>query len=136
MDETPEIAKSEVKQRPGMENLIPFKPGQSGNPNGVPKGTKQLRTILKAMLNEEIEVDVNGVKTKKKFIDLIIRKLLKKANDGDMRAIEMIFDRMDGKPDQKVDVVSDGQPLLPPNIAIFNQGPPLLSSEDEIKNKE
>jgi hypothetical protein len=30
-----------------------WKPGQSGNPNGVPKGTKQLSTWIQKLLNDE-----------------------------------------------------------------------------------
>ena len=33
------------------EDLIPFKPGQSGNPNGRPKGKRNRSTILKELLD-------------------------------------------------------------------------------------
>lgn len=75
-----------------------FKPGQSGNPNGRPKGTKNLSTILKTILEEEIEDDGE----KRTFQEAIIRKLLKKAKDGDIKAIMEIFDRVEGKAKQEV----------------------------------
>lgn len=95
-------------------NAIPpeehkFKPGQSGNPNGRPKGARSLSTILREMLEEEIDVNIDGVKSRKQFQEVIIRKLLKKANDGDMRAIEHIFDRIEGKAKQNLDVTSNGE---------------------------
>ncbi len=37
------------------QNLIPFKPGQSGNPAGVPKGTKHLTTIIRELASKPIE---------------------------------------------------------------------------------
>lgn len=80
-----------------------FKPGQSGNPNGRPKGARSLSTILREMLEEEIDVNIDGVKSRKQFQEVIIRKLLKKANDGDIRAIVEVFDRVEGKPKQEVD---------------------------------
>lgn len=83
-----------------------FKEGESGNPSGRPKGSRNLSTILKEMLDEDIEITIDGKKQKKKFQDLIIRKLIKKANDGDLRAIEQIFDRVEGKPKQSLDVES------------------------------
>lgn len=85
-----------------LANLIPFKEGESGNPAGRPKGSKNLSTILKEMLSEEIEVNIDGEKTKKKFADIIVRKLVKKAHDGDLRAIQEIFDRTEGKAKQEV----------------------------------
>jgi hypothetical protein len=33
------------------EDLIPFKPGHSGNPNGRPKGKRNRSTILKELLD-------------------------------------------------------------------------------------
>lgn len=89
---------------PNPENLKePWKPGDpSPNPAGRPKGSRNLSTILREMLEEEIEVNIDGVKERKKLQDLIIRKLIKKANDGNLRAIEQIFDRVEGKPNQKI----------------------------------
>jgi len=86
------------------DNIVPheFKKGESGNPAGRPTGTRNLSTILREMLEEDIDVVIDGVKTKKQFKDAIIRKLLQKANGGDLRAIEHIMDRMEGKPKEKI----------------------------------
>ena len=84
------------------ENLKPFKEGESGNPHGRPKGTRNLSTILKAMLEEDVEVVIDGKKERRQFQEVIIRKLLKKANDGEIRAIIEIFDRVEGKAKQEI----------------------------------
>lgn len=85
------------------QNLIPWKEGDpSPNPSGRPKGSKNLSTILKAMLEEDVEVVIDGKKERRQFQEVIIRKLLKKANDGEIRAIKEIFDRVDGKSKQEV----------------------------------
>lgn len=100
-----------------MEPIPPkehqFKPGQSGNPAGRPVGSKNLSTILRDMLEEEIDVKVDdtGRKERRKFSELIIRKLIKRASDGDPRAIKEIFDRIEGRAKQSVDVTTDGKPL-------------------------
>jgi hypothetical protein len=86
-----------------LANLIPFKEGESGNPAGRPKGSKNLSTILKEMLEEEIEITLDGKKERKQFKDIIVRRLVKKANDGDLRAIQEIFDRTEGKAKQEVE---------------------------------
>lgn len=85
------------------EELNQFKPGESGNPSGRPRGTKNLSTILREMLQEEIEVDVNGNKEKKTLSDVLVRKLIQKANSGDVRALTEIFDRTEGKAKQEID---------------------------------
>ena len=89
---------------PNPENLNePWKEGDpSPNPSGRPKGSKNLSTILKAMLEEDVEVVIDGKKERRQFQEVIIRKLLKKANDGEIRAIKEIFDRVDGKSKQEV----------------------------------
>ena len=76
------------------------------NKEGRPKGSRNLSTILKAMLEEEIEVTVDGKKERKQFQEVIIRKLLKKANDGEIRAITEIFDRVEGKAKQSIELES------------------------------
>lgn len=96
------------------KNIEPhkFQPGESGNPAGRPKGSRNLSTILKEMLEEEITVDLgDGKKAKKAFKEVIIRKLIKKAADGSEKAIATIFDRVDGKAQQFIDVSSGGEPI-------------------------
>ena len=46
---------------------IPFKPGQSGNPDGRPKGSKNYLTLLEKAL-KDVE-DVKGNKLFKRFIE-------------------------------------------------------------------
>lgn len=80
------------------DNLKPFQPGQSGNPEGRQKGTKNMSTILKEML--ELETEVEGVRMTYK--DAIIKKLIKKSNAGNMKAIQEVFDRTEGKAKQEI----------------------------------
>lgn len=81
-----------------------FKPGQSGNPKGLPKGTKHLSTLLKAMLNEEVMVEGKLIK----FDQALIKKLLKKASEGDIKAIQEVFDRTEGKAKQEIETEHSG----------------------------
>jgi len=111
------------------EEIGQFKEGQSGNPSGRPKGVRNLSTILKEMLEEEIEVNIDGVKSRKQFQEVIIRKLLKKANDGEIRAITEIFDRVEGKAKQEVKF--DGVIQQPPKFIVNQSGPPLANNDTE-----
>lgn len=79
---------------PNPENIESFKwqKGQSGNLSGKPKGTKHLSTLLKEAL------ELGDTKAK------IISSLLKKAiDDNDLKAIQEIFDRTEGKPKQEIE---------------------------------
>lgn len=50
-------------------NLRPWKPGQSGNPAGKPKGTKHLSTWMQEMLeDEEYAYKLTNGKLKKKLL--------------------------------------------------------------------
>lgn len=89
-------------------NLKNFPKGTSGNPAGKPKGTKHLSTVLKEFLESNVTTtDEDGKRSKMPFKEAIIQSLLRKAAKGDVRAIQEIFDRVEGKPDQKVQAITD-----------------------------
>jgi hypothetical protein len=68
----------------------PFEPGTSGNPNGRPKAEVCLTALLRAALAER---DVEGKRTKARAL---IDSLVLQACEGNVRAIQAIFDRIDG----------------------------------------
>lgn len=96
--------------KPGTANIIgkgfDARP-EAINRTGLNKGSKKLSVILREMLDETVEVDINGKKEKRTLKDILVRKLITKASrgDGDVRAISEIFDRVDGKPQD-----NEGQP--------------------------
>ena len=49
-----------VNAKPPVEHQ--FKPGQSGNPNGRPKGTRSLSTIIRDFLEQELDWSLVPVK--------------------------------------------------------------------------
>lgn len=62
-------------------NLRPFKPGQSGNPGGLPKGTKRHATaILEALVDDE-----GGE---------VARKCVALAKAGDVACIRIVMERL------------------------------------------
>lgn len=68
-----------------------FKQGQSGNPNGRPKGSKNIATIVREVLAEEISVGQRGIETKLPKREVIVRKQVEKALRGDQRAAEYVL---------------------------------------------
>ena len=57
-----------------------FKPGQSGNPNGRPKGTPDRRTTLLRELEQDLPALIDALKTN--------------ALAGDMQALKLLLDRL------------------------------------------
>lgn len=83
---------------------MPFKEGQSGNPGGRPKGDKQFREALQTAIKR-----TDGDKTQ---LARIAEALVVKAISGDVPAINAIADRLDGKPNQALEVTHDGEITL------------------------
>ncbi|MFO1148084.1 MAG: DUF5681 domain-containing protein [Alsobacter sp.] len=63
-----------------------FKPGQSGNPRGRPKGAQNVETILRKELLGPITVVEDGRRRKVPRLVALIRRLMEKAFGGDVRA--------------------------------------------------
>lgn len=74
----------------------------SPNPKGRPKGT--ISSIMKEFM---YDVDDNGFSK----IEHLFYILWDKAIKGDLAAIKMIMDRVDGTPRQTVKTVSDMKPI-------------------------
>ncbi len=90
-----------------------FKPGQSGNPAGRVPGSKNLSTILAKYLENDVTTEgLDGIEIKVSAADAVVLKLIRRAvKKGDYRAIREIFDRLEGRTKQSVDVTTDGKPL-------------------------
>ena len=76
-------------------NLKPWPPGQSGNPAGRPKGSKNLRSIVRAILDDTSvyeDLDNWAARNKERTpIQAIVVSLTSKALDGDTKAAELLF---------------------------------------------
>lgn len=79
-----------------------FKPGQSGNPAGRPPKKYSLDALLEAELQKPHGRLPDGSLVTKG--EMINRKLVEKATDGNMKAIEIVTNRLDGKPMQKIQI--------------------------------
>lgn len=64
-----------------------FKPGQSGNPAGRPKGSKAIDMLMEEELDRKIEVTLSGRRTRLSKRQVMIRQLVDKALKGDYKAI-------------------------------------------------
>lgn len=67
-----------------------YKKGQSGNPNGRPKGARGLKHDLRKVLNEKVTVAENGRQVRVSKQLLVLMQLSSKAIKGDLRAIHRL----------------------------------------------
>jgi len=69
-----------------------FKRGQSGNPRGRPRESKNLPTLLTEALNERVIVAENEGRRKITKREVIITQLVNRSAKADLRAIKILLD--------------------------------------------
>jgi len=87
-----------------------WKPGQSGNPAGRPKGSKNFSTLFKKAIKDvaqklELGEDPDAVEIE------IIKKGIKEALSGKYPFYKDIFDRLYGQPTKSIDITTGGEQL-------------------------
>ena len=80
-----------------------FKPGQSGNPGGRPKGSVSIEAELRKRLAEGEEGE--------KIVQALVSQALKQALKGDYKFFNMILERIDGRIADRL-AGHDGGPLF------------------------
>jgi len=68
-----------------------FKPGESGNPKGRTKGTRNLATDLEQVLNELVLVTEGNKKVEINKQQAMFKSLIAKALNGDVKAIQTVI---------------------------------------------
>jgi hypothetical protein len=77
-----------------------FRPGQSGNPNGRPKGAKNVTVMARAALERKVPVVAKGVRQKMTVREVSVRKLSDKALTGDQRALAFLLALAEQRPSE------------------------------------
>lgn len=111
-----------------------FKPGETGNPNGRPRGRG-----LKAIFDELLDMEAKGVVLQTpEVIQLMaelqrkvtyreafaIRTMAKALSNPESKSAERLADRTEGKPPQSLDITTDGDKISTVNnIIIENPNP-------------
>ena len=68
-----------------------FKPGQSGNRNGRPKGAKNTPTLMHEMLDRKIEIRIKGINRKVSIREAILTRFTEAALKGDIKAAAFLL---------------------------------------------
>lgn len=95
-------------------NLQSFEKGQSGNPNGRPKGSRNVSTVLARMLDEiapDIVIEKSYLRQiaknirKPTYADAAAARLLHEAVvEGEAWALREMLDRTEGKAKQSIEI--------------------------------
>ena len=94
----------------GYKDIEPrFQPGESGNPNGRPKGSKNRSTIARKWLEvmQDAKNPITGELEKLSQEDLMTLAIIHKARKGDVNAYKQLMDSAFGMPTQQIDVTTE-----------------------------
>jgi hypothetical protein len=69
-----------------------FKPGQSGNPKGRPRGAKSRRKIVDEIANEMHWVVDSGQRVRRSTLELVLLSLRNRALEGNVKAFRAIHE--------------------------------------------
>jgi hypothetical protein len=110
-----------------------FKKGQSGNPRGRPKGSRNMLTILDDDLAVQITATVNGRTKWMSKAEGIVKQLTRAALHGDLRAIIALFrillDREYRRIMQEAARPNAEATVLPPDLSLLTPDELLILSD-------
>jgi hypothetical protein len=100
-----------------------FKPGQSGNPKGRPRGSKNLDTLFAEELAQPVSLTENGKRKKIPKRQALVKQIVNKALSNDPKAAAVVLDQMrrgeapaQGLPSVAMEASSPADPLVIENI--------------------
>jgi hypothetical protein len=77
-----------------------FRKGESGNPKGRPRGSKNMATLLDEELSERVPVNENGKRKTITMRKAITKQTVRKAASGNEKFIKLVFE-LDGLKDAR-----------------------------------
>lgn len=95
-----------------------YKPGQSGNPKGRPKGSKNLKTVVQQELSSPIVINEGGKQRRISRRQALIKMLLNKGLQGDLKASTTMI--------QLDHMVGQDSPPVIPNEALCDEDQAIL----------
>jgi Family of unknown function (DUF5681) len=76
---------------PARCSALRWKPGQSGNPKGRPRGAKNLATIFNDALNQKLKIQEKGKIRRITAREAIVRRVVNEAMRGNLKATALIL---------------------------------------------
>src|SRR5208282_4790315 len=117
-----------------------FKKGQSGNPRGKPRGTKNSATLLKQALLASVLVKQNGHQTKTTKLRVIVTRLIHQAMQGDYSSIRLLLryaglDRRLNEPKHERQGLSPESAALIRRVLLGDSYKPEVLAASELKDE-
>jgi len=103
-----------------------YKPGQSGNPAGKPKGTLSLVSLIKKKLQK---IDPN---TKKSYADMFTEQIIIDAAKSDGQSRRLVMQYIEGMPQQKVETTH----ILPNPLMELDEVHPDNSNQEDSRDAQ
>jgi hypothetical protein len=100
-------AEEQSKNSARTAGLIPYKPGQSGNPGGRPKG-RSLTAIVRELL-ESNTIAGRPIPQGRAVAEVLADVIVKEALKGKFTFAKEVWDRTEGKLPDRVDLTSNGK---------------------------
>ena len=112
------------KQQANSDNKVigrPWKPGESGNPNGRPPKGEAWADVANELLNSK-EIDITMkmadgkvkqliLESDKSFRHAVIVGMIKEAMNGNVQAAKELADRTEGKSKERREVTNKVEPI-------------------------
>ena len=104
-----------------IPNNKPFKKGQSGNPNGRPKGSRNRSTVAREWLEvaQKFKNPITGAEETLEQQDIMTLALIKKAREGDVSAYRELMDSAYGK-SINIDHTTKGEAIQQPTWKVID----------------
>jgi hypothetical protein len=120
-----------------------FKPGQTGNPAGRPKGVRNLKSDVQRTLATPVKVKEGGRIRKKSTQESALMVLREKALSGDSRALDRFLElagrfNNDVAENEFQELIADDQAILDAYVAEVTGSKQIMTeinSPDEIKEE-
>ena len=100
--------------------MAKFQPGQSGNPEGRPKKEVSIRWCLKSGMSKDVVIPGKNGEPDKTITrgEFLSEKLFQLAASGDLSAIKLCLDQIDGPPVQTVENIMISHAPVDPAAAL------------------
>jgi Family of unknown function (DUF5681) len=92
--EQPDVEPVAANERVGYRQpplATRFRPGESGNLRGRPKGARNLSSVVAAALDERVVVNVNGRRRRITKLEAAVTQLVNRAASGEARATQLLL---------------------------------------------
>ena len=98
-----------------------FQPGQSGNPNGRPSGSKNTYKLLDDIVNEKVQITKNGRPVRISKKQAMLLQATNKAVQGDLRALQTLLPMMTAADDRNEQLAKVAEAIRQDDKEILTQ---------------